>query len=183
MQVYFITGNSMKASEADAILSKFGIEVIQKELDVVEIQDRDAENVAREKAEAAFRLLGKPLFVEDTGLYIEAMNDYPGILVKHFQKSIGLQGMVDFLDGKSRNADAVTVLAFCDSGGRVHTFEGRTSGRISERVMDGYKFAWDTIFIPNGYEKTYSEIGVDEKNKISQRGKAFRKFAEWLKDK
>lgn len=182
MQIYFITGNPMKAKEADAILSGHGVEVIQKELDVDEIQEKDAGKVAVKKAEDSFKIVNKPLFVEDTGLHIKSMNEYPGILVKHFQNSIGLQGIVDFLDGKDRSADAVTVVAFCDHEGKVHTFEGRTSGMISERVMEGYQFAWDTIFIPNGYEKTYSELGMGEKNRISQRSKAMEKFAEWLKN-
>ena len=82
--LYFITGNRMKAREAKLILPKFGIEVEQKKLDVLEIQDKDAGHIARRKAEDAFRVLKHPLIVEDTGLYIKAMNGYPGTFIKHF---------------------------------------------------------------------------------------------------
>lgn len=179
----FITGNCMKADEAKEILSKFGIALEQKSLEIEEIQEKDAEPVAREKARQAFGILKKPLIVEDTGLYINAMNGYPGTLIKHFFDSIGPQGIVDFLAGKDRSAEAITVVAHCDSKGEVRTFRGSVSGRISEKVTKGYDFAWDTIFIPEGYDRTYAEIGTAEKNGISQRRLALENFAKWMKGK
>ena len=179
----FITGNRMKADEAREILSKFGIEVDQKSLDIVEIQDKDAEPVAREKARHAFGMVSKPIIVEDTGLYISAMKRYPGTLIKHFFDSIGPQGIIDFLVGKDRSAEAVTVVAYCDPEGKVRTFRGSVFGRISEKVTKGYSFAWDTIFIPDGYERTYAEIGTEEKNSISQRRLAMENFAKWMNSK
>ncbi|MBN2331297.1 MAG: RdgB/HAM1 family non-canonical purine NTP pyrophosphatase [Candidatus Aenigmarchaeota archaeon] len=179
----FITGNRMKAEEVKEILAGFGIAVEQRSLDIGEIQEKDAEPVAREKARHAFSMVKKPLIVEDTGLYIRAMNGYPGTLIKHFFESIGPQGIVDFLKGKDRSAEAVTVFAYCDPEGRVRTFRGSVSGRISDRVTKGYDFAWDTIFIPEGYERTYAEIGTAEKNGISQRRLALESFAKWLKEK
>jgi XTP/dITP diphosphohydrolase len=177
----FVTGNPMKFSEARKILSGFGIEVEQKELDIDEIQDRDAERVSRLKAKIAYGLLKRPLFVEDTGLYIKSMNGYPGTLIKHFLGSIGTEGIVQYLNGKDRSAEAVMVLSYCDAKGKLHTFEGRARGRISEHVAKGYEFAWDRIFIPEGTDKTFSELGESEKNRISQRRKALEKFAAWLK--
>ncbi len=181
MRVYFVTGNSMKFNEAKSILSGHGVEVVQKKLDIDEVQDKDPAKVSRLKAKLAYNVLKEPLLVEDTGLCIESMNGYPGTLVKHFFSAMGPQGLVRYLDGKDRTADAVTVVSYCDSEGNVTSFEGRTSGRISETVKAGYDFAWDVIFVPNGYEKTYSELGMKEKNEISQRSKAVRKFAEWIK--
>jgi XTP/dITP diphosphohydrolase len=178
--ILFITGNRMKAAEVRDILAGFGIAVEQRSLDIEEIQEKDAEPVAREKARHAFGMVGKPLIVEDTGLYIKAMNGYPGTLIKHFFGSIGPQGIVDFLEGKDRSAEAVTVFAYCDPEGRVRTFRGSVSGRISERVTKGYDFAWDTIFIPEGHDRTYAEMGTPEKNGISQRRLALEKFAEWM---
>jgi XTP/dITP diphosphohydrolase len=181
--IYFITGNAMKAKEAKLILPKFGIEVAQKDIDVHEIQDKEASIIAARKAEDAFRILGHPLIVEDTGLYIKAMNGYPGAFIKHFFNSIGPEGIMGFLDGKERMADAVTVVAYCDSGGKARTFEGRVSGRISETIRKRNEFDWDMIFIPDGYEQTYSELDIEEKNEISQRRKALEKFAQWFKSK
>ena len=178
--IYFITGNTMKASEVKAILAKFGIDIVKKELDIEEIQSLDAEKIAKKKAMEAFRMIKKPLITEDTGLYIKAMNGYPGPFIKHFFNSIGPQGIIDFLKNRDRSAEAITVVAYCNSKGNVKTFEGKVKGRISTYAAAGSRFAWDTIFIPEGYDKTYAEIGAEEKNRISQRRKALEKFAEWL---
>ncbi len=178
--LYFITGNGMKASEAKEILAGFGIRIEQKELDVDEIQDKDAERVARRKALDAFGQVKHPLIVEDTGLYIDALNGYPGPLIKHFFGSIGPQGIIDCLRGRDRSAHALTAVAYCDQDGKVTTFRGEVKGSISEKVTSGYEFAWDTIFIPEGYDKTYAEIGTPEKNRISQRRLALEKFAAWI---
>jgi XTP/dITP diphosphohydrolase len=179
-KLYFITGNTMKAGEVKAILAEFGIDTVKKELDIEEIQSLDAEKIAKKKAMEAFRMVKKPLITEDTGLCIKAMNGYPGPLIKHFYNSIGLQGIADFLKGRDRSAEAITVVAYCDSKGNVKTFEGKVKGRISTYVAAGSKFAWDPIFIPEGYDKTYAEIGAEEKNRISQRRKALEKFAEFF---
>lgn len=178
--LYFITANSMKAREAREILAKFGIEIQQRMLEIDEIQDKDAERVAKRKALDSFRMIKKPLIVEDTGLYIHAMNGYPGTLIKHFFNSIGPQGILEYLHGKDRSAEAVTVVACCDSTGKVKTFRGKVAGRISEYVADGYNFAWDRIFVPAGYDKTYAEIGAEVKNRISQRRLALHNFARWV---
>jgi XTP/dITP diphosphohydrolase len=180
-KVYFITGNRMKALEARDILAKFGIRTEQRKLEIEEIQDKDAGHVAKRKAVQAFGMIRHPLIVEDTGLYIKAMNGYPGTMIKHFFKSIGPEGILEFLNGKERSAEALTVVAYCDSAGKVRTFPGLVKGRISDRVTSGYHFAWDTIFIPDGCEKTYAEIGTPEKNSISQRRLALEKFARWFK--
>ncbi len=181
--IFFITGNAMKAREAKLILPKFGIEVEQKDIDVPEIHDKDAAHIAARKAEDAFRLLKHPLIVEDTGLCIKAMNGYPGTFIKHFFNSIGPEGIIGFMHGKERTADAVTVVAYCDSGGHARTFEGRVRGRISESIRKRNDFDWDMIFIPDGYEQTFSELDMSEKNEISQRRKALEKFAKWMHEK
>jgi XTP/dITP diphosphohydrolase len=181
--LYFITGNGMKASEARDILARFGIAIEQKMLDIPEIQEKDAELVALEKVKHAFNIVKKPLFVEDTGLYIKAMNGYPGTLIKHFFDSIGPRGLLDFLRGKDRSAEALTVIAFCDSKGDARTFRGLVRGKISDRVTKGYAFAWDTIFIPEGHDRTYAELGTAEKNRISQRRLALENFAKWMRGK
>ena len=178
--VYFITGNRMKASEAREILAGFGIMVQNKKLKIDEMQDPNAQSVAVKKAEDAFRVIKKPLFVEDTGLYIKSMHGYPGTMIKHFFDSIGPRGIVDFLNNKDRTAEAVTVVAFADNKGKVVTFKGVVKGKISDHVSESRGFHWDSIFIPEGYDITYAEMGQKEKNRISQRRKALEKFAKWL---
>jgi len=180
VELIFVTGNDGKAREAREILSYKAIDVVQEKMDLDEIQDRDVEAVSRHKALQAFRKLRMPLIVEDTGLHIDAMNDYPGALVKHFLESIGMRGIVDFVSGKSPAAEAVCVVSYCDSDGKVTSFKGTVRGRISKNVTVGYDFGWDPIFIPEGSDKTFSEMGMEEKNKVSHRRKALEKLSSWL---
>lgn len=179
-RITFITGNDMKAKESMHILKNFGIEMIREKLEVEEIQEKDAGRVSARKALDVYKELKKPIIVEDTGLYIKAMNDYPGALIKHFFNSIGPEGIVDFLKGKQRPAEAVTAVAYCDSEENVKTFIGRVKGSISTEVRIKNNFDWDNIFIPQGYHKTYSLFTMEEKNEISQRRKAMEKFARWF---
>jgi non-canonical purine NTP pyrophosphatase (RdgB/HAM1 family) len=186
MKLYFITGNAGKVREACAILAPFGMEVVQEKMEIDEIQDRDAGKVSGHKAREAFARLRKPLMVEDTALHIAGLNGYPGALVKHFIESIGRQGIVDCVKGKDASAEAVCALSYCDSSGKIRTFRGSVKGRISDTVRRGSHefsdFGWDPIFIPDGHKMTFSEMGVEEKNKVSHRMKAFGKLAEWLKE-
>ncbi len=182
MQVYFVTGNDAKVREARSILSPFGIKVVQKRMEIEEIQDRDVEKVARVKAKFAYAVLRKPLIVEDTGLYIEAMNGYPGSLIKHFLDAIGREGIIRCMEGRPRGAEGISVLAYADEKGNVKTFAGKIRGEISDYIGKGYEFAWDPIFIPEGREKTFAEMGIKEKNRISHRKISVEKFARWLKE-
>lgn len=181
MKLFFITGNDEKFREAKALLSKSGIGLEQQHIEIDEIQDREVEKVARVKAKFAFSVLKKPLFVEDTGLYIKALNGYPGNLIKHFIEAIGREGILKCMEGKPRSAEAVSVVAYADEKGNVKTFVGKVKGNISDYIGKGYEFAWDPIFIPQGHTKTFAEIGMKEKNRISHRKKSMEKFAEWLK--
>jgi XTP/dITP diphosphohydrolase len=182
MKLVFVTGNEGKFREARAMLSKHGIELERTDMEIDEIQDRDVEKVARVKAKFAYSVLKRPLFVEDTGLCIGAMNGYPGNLIKHFLSAIGMEGILKCMEGRPRSAEGVSVVAYADGNGRVKTFVGKVKGKISDYVGKGYDFGWDTIFIPSGHEKTFAELGMKEKNKVSHRKKSVEKFAEWLKE-
>jgi XTP/dITP diphosphohydrolase len=179
-EVLFISGNKWKVREVSDMLSSWEISVKQQEIDVDEIQEKDVEKVARKKAEDLFNIVKVPLLVEDTGLHLEAMNGYPGSLIKHFLVAMDNSGVIRFLEGRSRNATAVTVFAYCDEKGMVHTFRGEKQGRICDDIKVSSDFDWDCMFIPEGYEQTYAEIGAETKNGISQRRIALEKFAEWF---
>ena len=179
MEIVFVTGNKNKFSEAEKILRDFGIVIKRKKIYVEEIQELDVSLVAKRKAEEAYRELGMPLIVEDTGIEVKGMNGYPGALVKHFYEAMTPHGMVEFLRKRDSRTTGITAVAYFD-GKTMKVFEGRIEGRIAGDVRGGDSFDWDSFFIPEGYGKTYSQLGIDEKNKISQRRKALEKFAEWF---
>jgi len=180
-EVVFVSKNKNKAKEIVEILKHGGIQVIHKEAELDEIQDPDVACVAKHKALLAYTIFKMPVLVEDTGLYIATMHGYPGSLIKHFLAAIGQQGIIDFLKNKERAARAVTAFAFCEGPDKVHISKGETAGEISIAIKGQSGFGWDPIFVPEGHEKTYAQMSMEEKNAISHRKKALEKFCEWIK--
>lgn len=176
MKLIFVTGNKHKLEEAKMILD--GFEIINKNVELPELQGK-AEDIVREKARMAFAELGRPCFVEDTSLSFNAWNGLPGPYIKDFVERIGVENLPSLLEGKDRAAMAVSSIGYVDKEGVVHCFQGVVNGRIVE-AAGRKRFDWDCIFKPGGYEKRFSEMGLEEKNSISHRRKAFEKFKEFL---
>jgi XTP/dITP diphosphohydrolase len=167
----FLTGNKNKVEEAQLILGD-SIKITNKKIDLPEIQSTSVEEVIKEKLNAAYKIVKKPVFCEDTGIYIKNMNNFPGALIKFYLDHIGTKGIAKFNGGSSAYAE--TVIGFHD-GKNVHFFKGRINGSIAKKPK-GKGFGWDPIFIPKNYNKTFGELTQEEKNKISMRAKAFKKF-------
>lgn len=173
----FITGNTTKVEHLARYLEGFSIE--QKKLEVPEIQSLDLEEVAAEKAKAAYTLLGTPVLVEDTALTFEALNGLPGPLVKWFLESIGNDGLTNLLLGyDNRRAIAETCFALCDENG-THLFKGTCKGKVPDAPKgDGY--GWDPVFIPEGSELTWAEFEIDQQKGVSMRRLAIEKLQVYL---
>lgn len=184
-QIVFVTGNENKLKEVSMILggddSPFTL--INEPLDLDELQDVDLIAIAQAKLKMAVSQLGprKPVFVEDTALRFDEYNGLPGAYIKWFVKNMGLDKVVKMLDGfDNKSAEAVTTVAYSDAHGEIHIFQGITRGKIVP-TRGHQNFGWDSIFQPdesNGL--TYAEMEKQDKNKISQRGRAFAKLKEYL---
>ena len=177
-KIYFVTGNKNKLKEASMIMP----EIEGLELDLAEIQELEPKKILEAKLEEAKKY--KPncnLMVEDLSLEIEGMNGLPGPLIKWFLKSVGREGVVKMAK-MFGNGDAVArlTLGFCNVKGENKYFEGIVEGKIVEPMGDS-DFGWDPIFVPNGYDKTFAQMGTEEKNKISHRKIALEKLKKYLK--
>ena len=180
----FVTGNKKKLEEVRRILSAGGdlpFTLINHKLDLPELQG-DPIHVAKEKCRLAAKKINGPAITEDTSLCFKALNGMPGIYIKWFLDSNGLDGlndMISFSDDKS--AYAQTIVAFCAGPGEeVLTFDGRTQGKIV-RPRGSLAFGWDPIFEPDeGNGLTYAEMNGDEKDSISHRKRAFAKFRDYI---
>ena len=179
MDIVFVTSNKNKVREARMILNGSGIrlKVVPEELD--EIQSLDVKEVAADKARRAYDMTKMRIIVEDTGFFVECWNGFPGALAKHMQTSIGNEGIVAMVSKDNRNAYSETVVAYCD-GHTTKVFSGRVTGSISEEVRGTEGFGWDFIFIPKGEKRTFAELGMAKKNRLSARAIAFRKLKEYL---
>lgn len=171
MKLLFLTGNQGKLNEAREIMGdEFKID--NKKVDLPEIQSTSVEEVISEKLKAAYKIVKKPVFCEDTGVYIKNMNNFPGALIKFYLDHVGNKGIAKFNGGSKVYAE--TVIGYHD-GKDIHFFKGKIDGTIPKKPK-GKGFGWDPIFIPKGYKKTFGELTFEEKNNISMRAKAFKKF-------
>ncbi|RME79448.1 MAG: RdgB/HAM1 family non-canonical purine NTP pyrophosphatase [Methanobacteriota archaeon] len=159
----FVTSNSGKFREAKEILG----DVEQAELDLEEPRG-SLEHIAMHKALEASKRFEAPLFVEDSGLFIDALKGFPGSLSSIVHSKIGLEGIISLMKGKEdRSAHFKSVIAYVDGDG-IKLFSGAVKGVISEEIRGTGGFAYDPIFIPQGYEKTFAEDQA-LKTKLSHR--------------
>ena len=174
--VFFASSNKNKFAEAKEILSSFGINARFFPCELEEKQYDTLQKVAADKALNAFDQCLKPVIVEDDGLVINSLNGFPGPYSSFVFKTIGNNGILKLINTK-RQASFHSVIAFCDNKKKVRIFEAHISGKIAKKPQ-GKKWGFDPIFIPNGENKTYSQI--QNKNLISHRYLALRKFASWF---
>ncbi len=175
--VTFASTNQNKFFEVQSILAMHNIPVDFAQMNLVEIQSDSLEEIAREKAKSAFSQVGRPVIVEDDGLFIDALKGFPGQYSSYAFKTLGNRGILKLLGGSpDRSASFRSLIAFYD-GIRLSISEGRVYGRISEKIAEG-GWGYDPIFIPAGVELTFAELG-DKKNDYSHRKAALDKFAAW----
>lgn len=188
--ITFVTGNRKKLEEVQRILSQpndkgkvLPFTISNKKVDLPELQG-DPVDIAKEKCALAANDLGCSVITEDTSLCFNALQNLPGPYIKWFLEKCGHQGlndMIAFTDDKSGYAQ--TIVGFCAGPGKgVHVFDGRTDGNIvmPRGSMD---FGWDSIFEPlEGGGCTYAEMSKDQKDGISHRSRAFKKFRLYLEN-
>ena len=178
--LYFVTSSRNKFLEAKEILK---MPLKQISLDLPEIQAIEVDDILRSKAKLAYKKIQKPCLVEDTGLYIRALNGFPGALAKWVEKTMGWDKFADLLkDLKDRRAYAKCVVCYYD--GKKYRFgKGKVAGSISPKPRGVNNFGWDCIFVPRGFRKTWAEMSATEKNQISHRQKALEGLVKQSIDK
>jgi len=195
--ITFVTGNKKKLEEVQRLLvssastnrpggnsMELPFHITNAKIDLPELQG-DPVEIAIEKCKLAAEKVNGPVFTEDTCLCFNALNGMPGPYIKWFLDSCGHDGLNAMLNGfDDKTAYAQTIIAFTSGPGHeVHTFDGRTSGKIV-KAKGPLDFGWDPIFEParddGGCDKTYAEMEKDEKNLISHRSRSFAKFLPFL---
>ncbi|MDI6826087.1 MAG: non-canonical purine NTP pyrophosphatase [Candidatus Aenigmarchaeota archaeon] len=178
MEIVYVTKNKEKVETARRIF-KDKVKIKQISLDLTEPQSISPKEISESKARQAYEILKKPLFVTDVGFCIEAFKEFPGSLIRFFNDYVGQEAILKLLEGvENRRAKAVVSLTFFD-GKTMKTFEGVTEGTVAKQAYPkGWEF--DRIFIPEGSNKTWGEMGSEAKDKESYYKKAFEKFLTWL---
>ena len=182
IRVNIITANEGKAREFIELGKVYGIEVNIVGIPKVEIQSEKLEEIAMYSAINAVIHVKDYVVVEDAGLFIKALNGFPGPYSSYVYKKLGVEGILKLMDGVSdRRAYFKSVIAFASPTGLVKIFEGVVHGEIALSARGSGGFGFDPIFIPKGERRTFAEMSVSEKNKYSHRARAFKELANWLR--
>ncbi|RUM47939.1 MAG: non-canonical purine NTP pyrophosphatase, RdgB/HAM1 family [Hyperthermus sp.] len=180
--VLLATGNRHKVAEIGLVLGDCGYRVETVEAPKIELQSNSLETIASTAAALAYHATGKPVAVEDAGLFIKALNGFPGPYSSYVYKTIGLKGILKLMASEdNREALFRSVIAYAGPWGIV-VFEGEVRGIIAMEARGSQGFGFDPIFIPEGSTRTFAEMKIEEKNKYSHRAKAARKLCEWLRE-
>ena len=177
--VFFASSNKNKYLEAKKILEEFDISLGFFKCNLLEIQSDKLEDIAIQKTKNAFHLCKKPVIIEDDGLYIDSLNGFPGPYSSYVFQTIGNKGILKITNTK-RNASFRSIIAYSDSKHKGKLFKGKVSGKIS-KSLKGKGWGYDPIFIPSKQSKTFAEL--EDKNNISHRYLALKKFASWFQNK
>ena len=148
-------------------------------LDIPEIQSLDLDEVISHKAEDAYKIINKPVLVEDISLEIKALKGLPGTFIKFFLQTVGTEGTVKMI-GSAKTDTKVTAAVAIYDGKDLRIFKGTIYGTLSPKNRGPYGFGFDKIFIPKGYTKTLGEMLPRLKNKISHRALALDKLKKYL---
>lgn len=175
----FITSNEHKYEEVSNFLRKAGIEVKWKRKKYVEIQGNTTSEISMDSASRLMSEFDEDFFLEDTGLYIDSLEGFPGPYSSYVASTIGNQGILNLLKGKDRAAKFLTVITYCRKG-ECHQFEGSLEGEISNHISGNLGFGFDPVFIPKGIGRTLAEMSLEEKNSISHRIRALSKLVYFL---
>ena len=206
LTITLVTSNLNKLREFKAILEP-KIKVEHIELEFPELRHDDSRKIAEMSAEMISQKLGKPVVVEDSGLFITALKDFPGTCTAYAHKRIGLEGILKLMDGikeigkngrTNRQCFYKSAVAYSEPGKKAVSFLGVEEGVVADAVRGKNGFGHDPIFIPiekgpieeeaiekniltnkNTEKKTYGEMQDCEQRKKFRR-RAIEQLMDWL---
>ncbi|MDH6534754.1 non-canonical purine NTP diphosphatase [Parabacteroides sp. 52] len=186
--IVFATNNKHKLEEVRTMLNGTLSIVNLKDIDCLEDIPETADTLegnALLKAQYVKEHYGYDCFADDTGLEVEALDNAPGVYSARYagpthDPEANMQKLMEALEGKeNRKARFRTVIALLLNG-KEYMFEGIINGNIIDEKRGGAGFGYDPLFVPEGYDQTFAELGNDIKNDISHRARAVQKLATFL---
>lgn len=193
MEIVLATRNKKKIEEIRRITAGLPISILSLDNfpDCPEtVEDRDSfEGNAVKKAAEVCAFTGKPALADDSGLEVDALGGAPGVFSARYAgpgaNDVGnnekLLTELQNVPVEKRNARFVCCMALALPGGDTKTFMGYVNGRISLEINGKTGFGYDPLFRPEGFVQTFAEMAGNEKDKLSHRGKALDKLADFLK--
>lgn len=190
MKIVFATNNEHKLSEIKNILGScfeiVSLKDIGCDVDIPETA-QTLEGNASIKSHFIYNNYHLNCFADDTGIEVDALNGEPGVHSARYDEHTDHDSeanmhklLAKLGDNANRNAHFRTVISLIIDG-EEHQFEGRVEGKIATEKSGTEGFGYDPIFIPEGYDKSFAELGEQIKNQISHRARAVQKLAAYLK--
>jgi XTP/dITP diphosphohydrolase len=190
MSICLATNNAHKIAEIRAALGEKFLLVSLKDIgckeELPETQNTISGN-SFQKAEYVFKNYNVSCLADDSGLEVKALDGEPGVDSAHYaglhrSHTDNINLLLKNMEGAAtREACFKTILTLILSGGKVHQFEGALEGIILQEKRGISGFGYDPVFLPNGFTRTLAEMSLEEKNKISHRGKAVLKLKEFFR--
>lgn len=184
-KIVFATHNQGKLREAQELL--VGYEVLDLGAIGVTVPPEETgetlEENAKIKAQYVWDNFHVPCFSEDSGVFIKALQGSPGIYAARYDGPKGdpvERVLIEMGLIEERNAEMVACVIYIDENGEEHKFVGSTSGTIAREKRGNHGFAYDSVFIPEGYDQTYGELDPEIKRNTSHRSKAIKELSEYL---
>lgn len=187
----FATNNAHKVLEMKHLFGEaFQILSLKEagiDIDIPEPHPSLEEN-AVEKCSVIFKLTGTPCFAEDTGLEVAALGGLPGVKTARYAGELATAAdnidklLLSMANETNRSAQFRTIIALTTADGCAHLFEGVCGGSLLWERQGAGGFGYDPIFVPEGSQKSFAEMTLDEKKAISHRGIAFRKLLHFLQN-
>ena len=182
--------NMGKINEIKSLLAPLKIEVQSAaELHLTDIEEtgKTFEENAKLKANTISLKCGLPCLADDSGLCVDALGGRPGVYSARYAPNRDFKKGMEMLlkeihdsGSKNRKAHFSCFMALANPNQKTKIFEGRVNGTIAEKPQGNGGFGYDPIFIPEGYDKTFAELGDNIKNKISHRSRALEKLIKEL---
>ena len=189
MTLLFATGNIDKLKQVELMIDnlKSPKDFDLNDIDVVEDGKSLKEN-AYKKAKTYFDLAKVPTISDDTGLFVEALDNRPGIYAHRYAgedatyKDNRDKLLSELKDKDNRDAYFKTLVCYIDENGKDYYFEGILEGTITKEEIGQYEFGYDQIFLPKGSDRTLGQMTEKEINQISHRSKAIESFVNFYKE-
>jgi len=174
-----ITSNKHKFDELNEMAQRNNVNIEWIKAPKLEIQADSLEEIVRYSASIFYSIYKSPILVDDSGLFIEELNGFPGPYTNFVKRTLDNEGILKLLSGiRNRKAYFETALCYIDNK-IIKVFSGKVDGTIISYTRGSEGFGFDPIFVPNGSSKTFAEMKIEEKNTYSHRANAFKKFLEF----
>ncbi len=181
MRLRFITSNKHKFSEVKHVFDEHNLKIEHLSMKYTELQADTTEQIALASAASLSTIIDGDFIIEDSGISVNALNNFPGPYSSYVYQTLGWQGILKLLgDKKDRDAYFTSVFVLYLNN-EFSVFSGKCKGSIALEGRGHDGFGFDPVFIPENEMQTFAEMSDDLKNSISHRSVSIRKLIDFIK--